>query len=49
MVLHGSPWVYMHSYCHQMITQICTTPSGVITHHPKIVIVRLTGPYGGPI
>ena len=21
LVLHGSPWVYTHSHCHQMITQ----------------------------
>ena len=20
-MLHGSPWVYMYSHCHQMITQ----------------------------
>ena len=21
LVLHGSPWVYTYSHCHQMITQ----------------------------
>ena len=39
VLLHGSPWVFMHSSCQQMITQ---GSAGVVGGHPEIVIFQPT-------
>ena len=40
-MLHGPPWVYSHSHCHQMITQQRPKgPGGVVGGHPNIVTLQ---------